>query len=61
MRVLLITMDTLAQLEHDCPTFTYKTAQEYGLSKDKIRELSTDGTTEKLERGLNIFPVYLLN
>lgn len=54
-------MDTLAQLEHDYPTFIYKTAQEYGLSKDEIRELSTDGTIEKLERGIYIFPGYLLD
>ena len=54
-------MDTLAQLEHDFPTFIYKTAQEYGLSKDKIQALTNDGTIEKIDRGVYIFPGYLLD
>ncbi|KRN63736.1 type IV toxin-antitoxin system AbiEi family antitoxin domain-containing protein [Pediococcus inopinatus] len=54
-------MDTLAQLEHDYPTFIYKTAQQYGLSKDKIHELSIEGTIEKIDRGIYIFPGYLLD
>ncbi|GEN94457.1 type IV toxin-antitoxin system AbiEi family antitoxin domain-containing protein [Pediococcus ethanolidurans] len=54
-------MNTLTQLEHDYPTFIYKTAQAYGLSKDEIHELSTDGTIKKIDRGIYIFPDYLLD
>ncbi|ATO43054.1 type IV toxin-antitoxin system AbiEi family antitoxin domain-containing protein [Loigolactobacillus coryniformis] len=54
-------MDTLTKLEHDFPTFIYKTAQKYGLSKDEIRKLSTDGTIEKVDRGIYVFPGYLLD
>lgn len=54
-------MDNLTRLEHDFPTFTYKTAQQYGLSKDKIRELSTNGKIKKIERGIYVFPDYLLD
>lgn len=54
-------MDTLAKLEHDFPTFIYKTAQQYGLSKSKIHELTSDGAIEKIDRGIYIFPGDLLD
>ncbi|MDC6398118.1 type IV toxin-antitoxin system AbiEi family antitoxin domain-containing protein [Lactiplantibacillus pentosus] len=54
-------MDDLRRLEHDFPTFTFKTAREYGLSKEQIRKLSTDGSIEKVDRGIYVFPGYLLD
>ncbi|PRO86217.1 abortive phage infection protein [Lactiplantibacillus pentosus] len=40
---------------------TFKTAREYGLSKEQIRKLSTDGSIEKVDRGIYVFPGYLLD
>lgn len=54
-------MDDLRRLERDFPTFTFKTAREYGLSKEQIRKLSTDGSIEKVDRGIYVFPGYLLD
>lgn len=54
-------MNTLTQLERDFPTFIYKTAQRYGLSKAEIHELSADGTIEKIDRGIYAFPGHLLD
>ncbi|WP_457952000.1 type IV toxin-antitoxin system AbiEi family antitoxin domain-containing protein [Lactiplantibacillus pentosus] len=54
-------MDDLRRLERDFTTFTFKTAREYGLSKEQIRKLSTDGSIEKVDRGIYVFPGYLLD
>ncbi|MGA3271643.1 type IV toxin-antitoxin system AbiEi family antitoxin domain-containing protein [Lactiplantibacillus pentosus] len=54
-------MDSLRRLERDFSTFTFKTAREYGLSKEQIRKLSTDGSIEKVDRGIYVFPGYLLD
>ncbi|WP_044011487.1 type IV toxin-antitoxin system AbiEi family antitoxin domain-containing protein [Paucilactobacillus wasatchensis] len=54
-------LNSLKRLEHDFPTFTYKTAQQYDLSKYELHELSNDGTIYKIDRGVYIFPGYLLD